>query len=91
MGFISSALVSLVALETEEVCDWIHDSKKPLCGIHEKQGLSGTGVVVGAASGGDGGAWTRMEPRVQRSGCVSARACEVELRGLMAGSAVRGC
>lgn len=55
MGFISSALVSLVAFETEEVCDWVHDSKKPLCGIREKQGLSGTGVVVGAASGGDGG------------------------------------
>lgn len=53
-----------------EVCDCVYDLKKSLCGFRGKQGLLGIGVDVGAASGGDGRAGTRVGPGVQGSGCI---------------------
>lgn len=70
MGFIPRVLRSLVGLGTEEVCDWVYDSKKPLWGFQGKWGLLRMGVDVGAASYGDGRAWTRVDPEVQRSACI---------------------
>lgn len=62
----------VVGFGTGEVHVWVYDSNKPLCGFCGKRYCPGEKWMLGrAASRGDGGAWTRVGPRVQGSGCTA--------------------
>lgn len=74
--FIPRALRSYGSIWNKEVCDCIYDLKKSLCGFQGKQALLGLGVDVGAASGGDGRAWSGGGP-----GCKEVDAFCICFRG----------